>query len=209
MTQAKGVAVALMLALAAGAAWAGAAGDAVFAERGPWTLGDEALRWDVHVEGPQAEGFLPITAGAVTISEGIDPSDQKPVLYLTVNTDTRERRIGPFPVSGGDPALTYFLEQVTRDMATLAGGSPFYIRNRIKDAVFRGGEIAASGEERVATFRPFADDPNAARMGGFETLTLTFALDHDPKAPIREMRAETQGGVGGSPVHYRQQLVRK
>ena len=108
-----------------------------------------------------------------------------------------------YVVGGGDPVLVFFLEQTTRDMARLTGGSPFYIRNRIKDAIFRGGQIAAAGAARKATFRPFADDPNAARMQGFETLTLTFVLDSDPKAPIRELLAETQGGTPG----YRNRMV--
>ena len=195
----KAIAAALWLglsALSAGHALAGEAGDAVFAERGPWSLGGQELQWSVHVEGPDLPGFLRIDDGSVTLAEVVDPSDQQPVLQLTQKTDSRTRQIGPFPISGGDPVLTFFLEQTTRDMARLTGGSPFYIRNRIKDALFRGGQIARQGEESVATFTPFAEDPNAARMKGFETLTLTFVLG-DPKQPIRELRAETQGDMPG------------
>ena len=195
----KAIAAALWLglsALSAGHALAGEAGDAVFTERGPWSLDGKELRWTVHVEGPEQPGFLPIDNGSVTLAETIDPSDQQPVLQLTQKTDSRTRQIGPFPISGGDPVLTFFLEQTARDMAGLTGGSPYYIRNRIKDALFRGGQIARQGEESVATFTPFAEDPNAARMKGFETLTLTFVLG-DPKQPIRELRAETQGDMPG------------
>ncbi|WP_295049272.1 hypothetical protein [uncultured Paracoccus sp.] len=193
------VAAALWLGLSVlspGPALAGAAGDAVFAERGPWSLDDASLKWSVHVEGPEAPGFLRIDDGSVTLAQVTDPSDQQPVLQLTQQTDSRTRKIGPFPISGGDPVLTFFLEQTTRDMARLTGGSPFYIRNRIKDAIFRGGQIAAQGDGTVASFQPFADDPNAARMGGFQTLTLTFVLG-DPAQPIRELRAETQGPQPG------------
>lgn len=192
---AAALALGLSLVPVAGAL-AGEAGDAVFAERGPWSLDDTKLTWSQHVEGPEAPGFLPIDTGSVVLQQGIDPSDQQPILQLVQTTDSRTRQIGPFPISGGDPALTFFLEQVSRDMAGLTGGSPFYIRNRIKDALFRGGEIAREGDRSVATFRPFAADPNAARMGGFETLTLTFVLD-DPRQPIREMRAETAGETPG------------
>ena len=195
----KAIAAALWLglsALSAGHALAGEAGDAVFAERGPWSLGGQELQWSVHVEGPDAPGFLRIDDGSVTLAEVVDPSDQQPVLQLTQKTDSRTRRIGPFPISGGDPVLTFFLEQTARDMAGLTGGSPYYIRNRIKDALFRGGQIARQGEASVATFTPFAEDPNAARMKGFETLTLTFVRD-DPKQPIRELRAETEGAQPG------------
>lgn len=185
------------LSVVAGAA-AGEAGDAVFAERGPWSLDADGLGWSLTVRGPaDTPGFLPVADGSVTLTQTIDPSDQKPVLELVETTDSRTRKIGPFPISGGDPVLTFFLEQTTRDMAKLTGGSPFYIRNRIKDAVFRGGRFARTAETATATFRPFEDDPNAARMQGFQTLTLTFLLDSDSSHPIREMQASTEGDSPG------------
>ncbi|TBN52349.1 hypothetical protein EYF88_04430 [Paracoccus sediminis] len=182
--------------MSAGVAPAGEAGDAVFADRGPWTLNGQDLRWSLHVEGPEVAGFLPIDEGSVALTQAVDPSDQQPVLELIQTTDTRTRQIGPFPISGGDPVLTFFLEQTTRDMARLTGGSPFYIRNRIKESLAQGGQITRADNGTVARFQPFTADPNAARMGGFQTLTLTFVLD-DPKQPIRELRAETAGEQPG------------
>lgn len=175
---------------------AGDAGDAVFAERGPWSLDDKGLAWALTVDGPEAPGFLHVAQGSVTLRPTIDPSDQQPVLELVQQTDSRTRKVGPFPISGGDPVLVFFLEQTARDMASLTGGSPFYIRNRIKDAIFRGGDLSRDGQHAIATFRPFADDPNAGRMQGFENLTLTFVMD-EPTAPIRELRAETAGEASG------------
>lgn len=175
---------------------AGEAGDAVFTERAPWSLDQDGLTWAITVDGPDAPGFLHVTDGRVTLTEAIDPSDQKPILQLQQQTEQRKRRIGPFPISGGDPVLTFFLEEVTRDMAQLTGGSPFYIRNRLKDALFRGGDLNADAGQSIAVFQPFDGDPNAARMGGFENLTLTFVLDR-PDQPIREMRAETRDATGG------------
>ncbi|SNT68461.1 hypothetical protein [Paracoccus seriniphilus] len=188
--------VSMLAGLASGPVVAGEAGDIVFANRGPWSLPDSSIAWTVNVAGPEAPGFLPVHDGSVTLAEIIDPSDQQPALQLIRKTDARSQKIGPFPISGGDPVLTFFLEQTSRDMARLTGGSPFYIRNRIKDAVFRGGQIARDGDSVVATFQPFAADPNAAKMNGFQTLKLTFVLD-DPAAPIRELRAETEGDIPG------------
>lgn len=177
---------------------AGEAGDAVFTERGPWSVSDQGLSWSVHVEGPETPGFLQIEAGSVTLKEATDPADDKPVLQLTQKTDSRTRKIGPFPISGGDPVLTFFLEQTTRDIAKLTGGSPYYIRNRIKEALFQSGEITRNGDDdMMASFRPLQDDPNAGQMNGFETLTLTFVLNDDPKAPIRELQARTEGDQPG------------
>ena len=199
----RAIALALWLGLSPVAAAAGEAGDAVFAERGPWSLADAGLVWSLHVEGPEAPGFVRVKDGSVTLAQAIDPSDGQPVLRLTRKDDTRDRQMGPFPISGGDPVLTFFLEQTTRDMAGLTGGSAFYIRNRLKDALFRGGEIAREGGTATATFRPFADDPNAARMQGFQTLTLTFVMEDDPSRPIRELRAE----AGGATPAYLNRMV--
>lgn len=199
----RALALALWLGLSPLAALSGEAGDAVFAERGPWSLTDDGLVWSLHVEGPEAPGFVPVDDGSVTLGRATDPSDGQPVLQLTRKAGQRSRQIGPFPISGGDPVLTFFLEQTARDMAGLTGGSPFYIRNRLKDALFRGGEITHEGATATATFRPFADDPNAARMQGFQTLTLTFVMDN-PTRPIREFRAEA-GGV--SPAYLNRMVL--
>lgn len=200
----RAIALALMLgltALAPRAADAAEAGDAVFAERGPWDLGDRVLEWALTVEGPAAEGFRPVPEGRIALSQGIDPSDQQPVLQLTQKAGPVDRRIGPFPISSGDPVLTFFLEQTTRDMAALTGGSPFYIRNRMKEALFRGGEVTTTDGGITASFQPFIADKNAERMHGFQTLTLTFVMAA-PDEPIRELRAETDAAAG-----YRNELV--
>ena len=69
------------------------------------------------------------------------------------------------------------------------------IRNRLKDALFRGGHVSRADGRTTVELAPFADDPNRARMHGFDTLTLRFVLGDDPKAPIREMVAATAGPV--------------
>ncbi|TRW98737.1 hypothetical protein FNJ84_04060 [Paracoccus sp. M683] len=183
---------------------AGEAGDAVFAERGPWSLGEAQLVWSETVEGPAAEGFRPVQDGTLTLTEIVDPADGKPVLQLIHDASDFQRKLGPFPISGGDPVLTFFLERTARDMAVLTGGSPFYIRNRMKDALFGGGNLTRDGDTVVARFTPFAADPNAARMGGFETMEMVFTIG-GPKAPIREMVARTEGDRPG----YLNRLVMK
>lgn len=197
----RAFALALMLGLAPLPLIAAEAGDAVFAERGPWDLGDTELQWQMTVTGPAAEGFRPTEDGRITLSQDIDPSDQQPILELNQKAGAIDRTIGPFPISSGDPVLTFFLEQTTRDMAALTGGSPFYIRNRMKEALFQGGEVTKTDDGITASFQPFAQDANAARMNGFQTLTLTFVMAA-PEEPIRELRAETDAAPG-----YRNALV--
>ncbi|WP_134679543.1 hypothetical protein [Paracoccus ravus] len=192
--------------VATSAAHAGEAGDLVFAERGPWDLSGGALIWTLEQTGPEVEGFKPLGEGTVTLDQVVDASDGKPVLQLAEDTARIKRKIGPFPVSGGDPTVTFFLETTTRDMAALTGGSPFYIRNRLKDALFRGGEVRHENGTAVAVFRPFADDKNKERMFGFETLELHFTIA-DPKAPIRRMAARTGPLAGDKPAYVSEMVL--
>ncbi len=196
-----------LIGLLAGPLSAGEAGDLVFAQRGPWDLSQGPLVWTLHQTGPQAEGFAPLGEGTVSLGAATDAPDGQPALELTEKTPRTTRKIGPFPVSGGDPALTFFLETTARDMAALTGGSPFYIRNRLKDALFRSGEIRHEGEATVAVFVPFAQDENRGRMAGFDTLELRFTLD-DPGRPIRRMLAETGPLSGGRPAYHSEMVLK-
>ncbi|RQP06388.1 MAG: hypothetical protein D1H97_07750 [Paracoccus sp. BP8] len=196
-----------MIGLLASPLAAGEAGDLVFAERGPWDLSQGPLVWALRQTGPEVEGFTPLGEGTISLSQVADPSDGQPVLELAEETARIQRRIGPFPVSGGDPALTFFLETTARDMVALTGGSPFYIRNRLKDALFRGGEVRREGEATVAVFAPFREDENRERMFGFDTLELRFTLG-DPKRPIRRMLAETGPLAGGRPAYHSEMVLK-
>lgn len=196
-----------MIGLLASPLEAGEAGDLVFAERGPWDLSQGPLVWALRQTGPEVEGFTPLGEGTISLSQVADPSDGQPVLELAEETERIQRRIGPFPVSGGDPALTFFLETTARDMVALTGGSPFYIRNRLKDALFRGGEVRREGEATVAVFAPFREDENRERMFGFDTLELRFTLG-DPKRPIRRMLAETGPLAGGRPAYHSEMVLK-
>lgn len=198
--------LALICALIATPVFADKAGDLVFAERGPWQIEAPGISWSLNQTGPEVEGFTPLGQGKVTLTQVTDPSDGKPVLQLAEDTDRIKRKIGPFPISGGDPSLTFFLETVARDMAALTGGSPFYIRNRLKDALFRGGLVEQQGEVTVASFEPFKDDRNGARMLGFESLVLSFTLS-DPRQPIRKMTARTGPLAGDRPPYVNEMVL--
>ncbi len=106
---------------------------------------------------------------------------------LQFRKDDKHSTIGTFPASVGNPVIMYFVETVVRDMAEIAGGSPFYIRNRVKDALVGPAEIETTTIEfgdarmpaKVVTMHPFADDPNRDRMAGFGDLTLTVVMSED------------------------------
>lgn len=97
-----------------------------------------------------------------------------------------DRPVGDFARESAHPAVMFFLESTVRHMAEATGGSPFYIRNRIRDALARA--------PLDVPVTPFADDPNRARMGDFAALTLTFRTKG---AQVVQLSADTKTGSGG------------
>jgi len=97
-----------------------------------------------------------------------------------------------------------FYESVIRDMSETAGGSPFCIRIRVKEALVRPAEIetgeAAFGGETVATrtvtLRPFLEDPNRDRMMGFGDLELRVTMSEEVPGWYLSLVAEAPGAEG-------------
>ncbi len=104
---------------------------------------------------------------------------------VSTRDDGKERVLTDLPADAGHPLLLVFLEMVVRDVATLTDGSPFYIRNRIREALGDQHEVetvevanddgAAAGERLL--FRPFISDPNRQRLGAFADLEIGVMLN--------------------------------
>lgn len=132
---------------------------------------------------------------------------------LQFRQDGKHRNLGSFPASVGNPMIMVFYEGVIRDMAETAGGSPFYIRNRVKEALTRPaeietGEAAFDGgtvETRTVTLRPFAGDPNRARMMGFGDLELRVTMSEAVPGWYLSLVAAAPG-VGEDTEGYRSEL---
>lgn len=179
----KPILTALTLALAA-PAFAG--GDELILKTG--TLADfdrsGALTYDQTITLAQNPTLAEREVGQVVLSANAD--DPAGVL-LSFHKDDGQRKLGAFPQSVGNPLFMYFVETVIRDMAGITGGSPFYIRNRVKDALVNRTEVTQTTITRddqqipatQAVLIPFASDPNRDRMGGFGDLTLTVTMSDD------------------------------
>ena len=145
---------------------------------------------------------------ALSFSQG-----ETPMANLQLRQGHKHRELGSFPASVGNPMIMYFYETVIRDMAETAGGSPFYIRNRVKEALarpaeivegkaqFEGREIATS----TVTLRPFAGDPNRGRMQGFGALELRVTMSDAVPGWYLTLVAEAPG-ADGAPGGYRSEL---
>ncbi len=109
----------------------------------------------------------------------------------------RPQPVGTFPTGVANPLLLYFLETTVRATAEATGGSPYYIRNRIREALVAADLGAGEGAAREVTLTPFAGDPNRAKMGAFADLTLR--LRFDPERPAADPRTfgRYRAGRGG------------
>ena len=133
---------------------------------------------------PERAGEVEMTASPLTVSVALQPDDE---VALSVSDGTHDQKAGSFPASVGNPLIMYFLETVLRDMANQAGGSPFYIRNRIKDAMLAEADVrpvtlnlggrSVSGQEIM--LHPFASDDARDRMSGFADLALVALVSAD------------------------------
>lgn len=123
------------------------------------------------------------------------------IAVVVFHQDGKFKTLGEFPASVGNPLIMLFYEFTVRDMAETVGGSPFYIRNRVKDALTQEVPVetgtAALGEGEIevrkVTLAPFEGDPNAGQMGGFEELTLTVTMSEEVPGWYLSLVAEVPG----------------
>ncbi|MGB3246590.1 MAG: hypothetical protein WBB25_18805 [Sulfitobacter sp.] len=127
---------------------------------------------------------------------------QAEMAMLEFRQDGKHRSLGTFPASVGNPMIMYFYESVVRDMAASAGGSPFYIRNRVKEALVQSSDVqegeAVVDGQTVATqtvrMFPFEGDPNVDRMKGFGDLELRVTMSEAVPGWYMSLIAEASGG---------------
>lgn len=124
-----------------------------------------------------------------------EPEADKLALRLS-EPDHPIRTVAEFTLGAPNPVLMFHLENIVRVMAVETGGSPFYIRNRIRDALAASPAGVVEGGRASIALRPFAKDPQAGRMGRFAALSLTIIYVPDQPARILELLADTGQGPG-------------
>ncbi|MBP7001117.1 hypothetical protein [Amaricoccus sp.] len=197
-------AVLALACLAAAPAGAAALSDLLMAPR--LFAGAEVGSAVVYAETrdvPEAEGMTvtDVADGRIRL-EVVSPDE----LRLVRETgDGAAQPVGTFGPGTANPFLLYFLENNVRAMAEATGGSPFYIRNRIREALVAADLGAADGAVREVELAPFAGNPNRGRMGPFADLVIRLRFDPADPARILELSADTADGEGG--YHERMTLV--
>ncbi len=125
------------------------------------------------------------------------------VLAREASEDRPAQELGRFPSGSAGPIALIFLEGAVKAMNEGAGGNPFYIRNRIREA-FGAAELgpveaveALGGTMQAhrAKIVPFADNPNRDRMGEFADLALVFTIT--PEGRLLSLSADTPSAEAG------------
>ncbi len=135
----------------------------------------------------------PLIDGEIQVR--IAEEDSEPFTEVTLVNGKAKRKLHRFPANQGNPIFVAFLESSVSSVAFATKGSPFYIRNRIKDAFGQGGEITevelTDGPATQITYHPFKGDRNAAKIGrAFEALTMTFVLSDDTQGKFVSLTTE-------------------
>ncbi|WP_026613793.1 hypothetical protein [Ensifer aridi] len=152
--------------------------------------------------------------GSFSIDLKIKPDDN---VAMTLYQGTRSRGLGNYPVSAGNPVIMYFLESVLADISAQSGGSPFYMRNRIKEALLRDAQIMPVSVRyrdrdiaaREVTIRPFMKDKARERMGRFSELALAVTLSDDIPGWYYSLVATVPAAAGGAEVGYSNAITLK
>ncbi len=193
-------------AVFAAAAQAGEAQDLLFAtgaleDVAPGTRLAYAYTRETAPENPVVPQ---VPSGRVTLTAGADSAS------VVLEAAGRRTAIDELPAGAGNPVFLVFMEETVRAVAALTGGSPFYIRNRLRDALASGGATvaveAAGGAATRLEFRPFADDPNAARMRGMDALALGFVLSDAVPGRFVSLEAAIPASETGT-VRFEQRMV--
>ena len=139
--------------------------------------------------------------------------DGNEMAYLEFRQNNKHRAMGVFPASVGNPMIMVFYESAIRDMAESAGGSPYYIRNRVKDALVQPAEVVEgemvfddkSVPVQTILMHPFAEDPNRDRMQGFGNLVLSVTVSKEVSGWYLNLVAEAVP-EGGRAAVYRSEI---
>lgn len=197
MIRTSRIAAALCLLLAAGAVAASPETDLLFSTPHLQAQPDGATLVYLRERrlaldaGAPAEGQEPPAdvSERIAMTIGAEADGQRPV-EVVVDPDGARRGYDTFRGVPGNPMLMVFLEGVAGSVARATGGSPFYIRNRIREALADRIARADDGDAALLTIRPFAADPNRARLGPFAGLAMTFRVDRGAPGMLARMTAD-------------------
>ena len=137
----------------------------------------------------------------LTLGAGDDAASRSTEMQLF--TGVNRKPAGPFRSDQQNPVLLVILENNVQELSTLFKANPRYLKNAIRKAWRDNAAIEPAQDEvdgkPVAVTRiavtPFANDPEADRMKGLQTLSYVVDVSNDVPGTIVaiDIRAASQG----------------
>jgi hypothetical protein len=148
-----------------------------------------------------APGLSP-SVSTVELSLHPDATSSGREAKIEIVTGERRQAAGSFPSLVGNPVLLVVLERDVAEMSRTLHGSPYYIRNRIREALgeatlaeparFTFGGREVEGWRVVVT--PFAQDRNRDKLREYAAKRYEFTLSGAVPGGLYEMRIKTPKG---------------
>jgi hypothetical protein len=147
----------------------------------------------------------------VELSMHPDSATDEREAKVEIVTGERRQAAGPFPSRVGNPVVLVVLERDVAEMSRTLHGSPYYLRNRIREALgettlaeparftFEGREVEGW---RVAV-SPFAQDRNRDKLREYAAKRYEFTLSNSVPGRLYEIHMVTPGADGAPLVEDR------
>jgi hypothetical protein len=140
------------------------------------------------------------------IAVQVGPSGATNSVTIDMFTGARAKQLQNMARSG-NPVIVAVMEREVQEMQKQTGGSPFYIRNRIMDAI-RNQDVQAVkvnyGGRELDGWRfllmPFANDQNKAKLQDFAGLTYELTFADEAPGGLVSLRSVTPKKDGGDLV---------
>lgn len=134
-----------------------------------------------------------------------DPS--KRIAEVLIHRGDKEGEAGPFPTQNGNPISLILLERDVKEMAQLSKGSPFYLRNRVREHLGTGtvepAHFAFDGKEVDGwklTMLPFAEDPNKDKLLELAQRRYVFLFSDQVPGGLYSIDVVTPKADGGANI---------
>lgn len=131
----------------------------------------------------------------------------KRVADVVIHRGDKEGEAGPFPTQNGNPISLVLLERDVKEMAQLSKGSPFYIRNRVREHLAGGtvepARFTYDGREIEGwklTMQPFATDPNKDKLQELAGRSYEFLFSDQVPGGLYAIRVVTPAKDGASNI---------
>lgn len=131
--------------------------------------------------------------------------DRVTIARSAAEGDEPGRVLGQFDAAVGNPLAMFFFERTVRSISGETGGSPYYIRNRMREALGEPGNMSEvtvpwNGAEVAATeitLQPFENDARRAELGPFADLEIRVTVSEDVPGWYHSLSASTPATEAG------------